>query len=195
MAMPFIPVKLELPSWEGYDLGLDLQGRKIRPASLINAVPEILSNSLACYVVARDLIDQGRFIDTPDFPKVGYISSRPQLVITNLHSFATNAQGGNYTWQIIDLPANQSFALRLSMTFFQADANKIGRLERRWIGQKNLLFMLDNRPLAEIYLTEDADSPDEFSTVYAPRTIYFTLRQQSNLQETAGALERLVRSK
>jgi len=42
------------------------------------------SATLAFHVLSDDKIEGGRFIDTVDLPKLGYISSQPDLVITQL---------------------------------------------------------------------------------------------------------------
>ena len=42
--------------------------------------------SLSFYVISKDKINDGRFIDSPEFPKLGYISDKPRLVIVRLKS-------------------------------------------------------------------------------------------------------------
>jgi hypothetical protein len=39
---------------------------------------------LSFYTVSEERIEGGRLIDTLDFPKLGYISARPDLVVTQL---------------------------------------------------------------------------------------------------------------
>jgi hypothetical protein len=193
-AMPFIPVKLELPSWAGEELELGRTNRCLHPTLSTNAVPEILSNSLAYYVVREDIIDGGRFVDTVDFPKVGYIRFTPELTITRIKSFSTNEPGGDF-WHVINLPLDQSLKSGFSITLFQGDANQAAKLERKNIGHRNLLLMLDDKPLAVTYMIADANSPDSISTKYAPQTIYLPLRKHQNIQEINDALKKLVHSK
>ena len=40
--------------------------------------------TLAFYVVSKEKIEGGRFIDTKAFPKLGHIAAKPALVITPL---------------------------------------------------------------------------------------------------------------
>jgi hypothetical protein len=39
---------------------------------------------LAFYIVSEQRIEGGRFIDTTNFPKLGYIAAKPDLMVTNL---------------------------------------------------------------------------------------------------------------
>lgn len=53
-------------------------------ASLAYSATDTKSGALSFYVVSEEKIDGSRFIDTPDFPRLGYIAAKPDLVITRL---------------------------------------------------------------------------------------------------------------
>src|SRR6266404_3373604 len=50
----------------------------------LNAQSQTSNTSLTIYIVHEEKIEDGRYIDTPDLPKTGYIASKPDLDVTNL---------------------------------------------------------------------------------------------------------------
>jgi hypothetical protein len=48
-------------------------------------------NTLRFFVVSDEPVAGGRYVDTPECPKVGGITNTPNLVITRLQSVSTNA--------------------------------------------------------------------------------------------------------
>jgi preprotein translocase subunit SecD len=106
------------------------------------------SATLTFYVVSEVKIDGGRFIDTVDFPKLGYIATKPDLVITQLMavtetvayaSMGTFDKDGKLTETPFDQPA-------LDIQILPADAQKFESLTERAIG-KRVVFMLGDMPL------------------------------------------------
>ena len=45
---------------------------------------------LSLYIVSTEKIDGGRYIDTPAFPKLGYIAASPDLIITSIEQVGAN---------------------------------------------------------------------------------------------------------
>jgi hypothetical protein len=166
-----------------------------------NAVPkvnqEVLSNSLTYCVIYGDKVENGRLIDTTDFPKVGYLRPKPEVIITHIQSFSTNVTKDLLydNWHVIGIPEDQRWASGFSITLFQADAKKVAELERKCIRSRNLIFMLDNKPLAETYMAKDAGSADSIPIPTEPQTLYLPLRNRQDIQEINDALKKLVRSK
>jgi len=95
------------------------------------SLTETKNIGLSFYVVSEEKIDGGRFIDTLDFPKLGYIAARPDLIITQLASVSDSSS-----------PANPS----VSITIMPGDSQKFEALTKSCIG-KQVLLMLDDTPL------------------------------------------------
>ncbi|MGD0087819.1 MAG: hypothetical protein ABSC24_11910 [Verrucomicrobiota bacterium] len=104
---------------------------------------------LSFYVVSEQKIDGGRFIDTPNLPKLGYISATPDLVITRFvavnetvaHSGMVNVDkdGKRTVTPLPDQPA-------LDVMILPEDAQKFEALTEHNIG-KQVLLMLGDAPL------------------------------------------------
>src|ERR1035438_3756044 len=52
---------------------------------------------LTFHIVSEKKIGDGRFIDTPILPKVGYIRSSPDMVVTNLQGVYSQKDADYYT--------------------------------------------------------------------------------------------------
>ena len=48
------------------------------------------TNALSFFVVSDAAIPGGRYIDTPEFPKLGYVSNAPSFTLTRLREVSTN---------------------------------------------------------------------------------------------------------
>lgn len=120
---------------------------------LIGCVPpnsEPANENLAFYIVSEEKIASGKFIDTPDFPRVGYISAKPDLIITNLlevfpEKAADYAIMGDTNGQHTVVPVHQVIAL--TVTFRPDDAKLFTALTEKSLN-KRLLIMLDDKPLS-----------------------------------------------
>jgi hypothetical protein len=106
------------------------------------------SATLAFYVVSENKIDGGRFIDTLDFPKLGYIAAKPDLVIAQLVAVSETEAYSNINIgkdgklevpPLRDQPA-------LDVQILPADAHKFESLTEQSIG-KRVLLMLGDTPL------------------------------------------------
>ena len=86
------------------------------------------STPLSFYTVSEEKIDGGRFIDTADFPKLGYISAAPDLVITRLAEV---------------LAETGTTGPELDITMRPEDAKKFEALTERIVMKKVLLMLGD----------------------------------------------------
>lgn len=118
------------------------------------------------YIVSGDKIDSGQFIDTTNFPKLGYIHATPDLAITELQSVETNVSQSVISGKKID---------QLAVVIFmqQNDAKKFSTLTENAIGKKVLITLGDkpliapriempiNTPSLQISLGNQADQNDQ----------------------------------
>ena len=101
--------------------------------------------TLQFYIVSEEKIDGGQFVDTTNFPKLGYIHATPDLVVTQLQSVAISTNNAT----MIDEKGKfgkwnpEPSVLILMQT---KDAKKFSSLTKKAIG-KQLLMELDNTPL------------------------------------------------
>jgi preprotein translocase subunit SecD len=104
---------------------------------------------LAFYIVSEEKIEGGRFIDSTNFPKLGYIAAKPDLIITNLVNVYPTEQSG---YDILhDKAGNETAVPRhprpsLTIQLSSDDAKKFTALTEDAMGKK-LLVMLGERPL------------------------------------------------
>jgi len=103
--------------------------------------PNTPATPLSIYIVSQEKIENGQFIDTPDFPKLGYIGPKPDLTITRLAdaNFPVITESGR------SLPG-------VIITLRTEDAEKFAALTERAVGKKTLL-MLGGMPLVAPMLT------------------------------------------
>jgi hypothetical protein len=100
--------------------------------------------TLAFYVVSPKKIEGGRFIDTKEFPKLGYIPAKPGLGITELSMVALTKRPGDRSPILITLKQKQVEQL----------ANFTGRNVDR-----KILLMLGNEPLIAPRILEKIRTP------------------------------------
>lgn len=102
-------------------------------ALVLSVSPMALGQTpLAFYIVSPQAMEGGRFIDTPDFPRLGYISATPQLEIRKLESVIPGEATAKGT----------TFHIRMTPD----DAKRFALLTERAIG-KQMLMMLGSVPL------------------------------------------------
>jgi hypothetical protein len=107
------------------------------------------SATLAFYIVSDDKIDGGRFIDTLDFPKIGYIAAQPDLVVTQLVAVSESSvrfQSGEVGKDGKEKDTPWRDAPALLVLILPADAQKFESLTERNVG-KRVLMMLGKTPL------------------------------------------------
>ncbi len=149
------------------------------------AGPETTNTSLSFYVVSEGKIEGGTFIDTPDLPNTGYISAKPDLVITNLEDvyrqkIEDNAiivdKDGNQTV----VPSHPSFGLVVKLR--AEDAKQFGALTERSIGRR-LLVALGDKPLTAPVVRMPIESG----------SLAIQFRNEEELKKTETGFKRLVR--
>jgi hypothetical protein len=130
---------------------------------------DVNSNSLSFYVVSDAKIDGGKFIDTLDFPKLGYIAAEPDLVITQLLSVSNNVFQSQ-----IDRPT-------LDLQISPEDAKQFETLTQNNLG-KQVLLMLGDTPLIA----------PRIIGVVSTQNIQVTIGRHSNRKLIEAALKKLV---
>ena len=136
-------------------------------------------DALRFYVVSDKPIGDGRYIDTPECPKLGYIGSKPDLVITHLQSVSTN------TWQIYSRANGKSSvetrpAIQIQM--LGPDTKRFAELTRHNIG-RHILVSLGDRPLTAPAVAAPIESGN----------MHITFAQGGDFEVIAAALRKLVR--
>ena len=102
------------------------------------------TNALSFYVVSDTAISGGRFIDTPEFPKLGYISNTPTYVLTKLREVSTNDVTEISIMNQKSVSTNTSPAVVVRK--FRMDSESFAEFTRQNIDRK-VLLMLRNKPL------------------------------------------------
>jgi hypothetical protein len=136
-------------------------------------------DALRFYVVSDKPIGDGRYIDTPDCPKLGYIGRKPDLVITHLQSVSTN------TWQITSYANGKSsvetrHAIQIQM--LAPDTKRFAELTRQNIG-RHILVSFGDRPLTAPAVAAPIESGN----------VHITFAPGGDFEAIATALRRLVR--
>jgi hypothetical protein len=140
---------------------------------------------LSIYVMSDVRIEGGRFIDTPDFPKLGYIGAAAALVITRLEAVApvlsreqdamVDKDGKRTVFPVKQLPA-------LSITMRAEDAKKFATITQEAVG-KRLLLMLGDTPLI---------APTVRAPISTP-SLTLTLGEKTDDKRVENDLKKLVR--
>ena len=105
------------------------------------------TNALRFFVVSDTPIPGGRYIDTPDFPKLGYISNAPSYIVTRLRKVSTNdvrsvsvLRSGGKT------EVTTNITRGVSITMFSDDTKTFAEFTRQNVLQR-VLLMLRDQPL------------------------------------------------
>ena len=136
-------------------------------------------SALRFYVVSDKPVGGGRYIDTPDCPKLGYISSKPDLVITHLESVSTN------TWQIYrraDGKTSVETRPAIQIQMLAPDTKQFAELTRHNIGRQ-ILITFGDRPLTAPTIAAPIESGN----------VHITLAPGGDFEAIATALRNLVR--
>ena len=123
---------------------------------------------LAFYVVSPKKIEGGRFIDTKESPKLGYIPARPSLGIVELKKVALTRRPG-------DRP---TILITLKQEHVEQLANFIGRNIDRQI-----LLMLGEKPLIAPRILEKISTP----------ALQISVLDEKNRKQILQKLRRLVK--
>ena len=98
--------------------------------------------ALKFFVVSETAIADGRFIDTVNFPKLGYIS-QPALVVTNLQSVENDTA---HSISYFEGKRSDKFSPALLITMHPVDATRFSEVAGQHIGSR-ILLMLGDMPL------------------------------------------------
>ena len=140
---------------------------------------ETTNAPLAFYIVSDQKIDGGKFVDTRNLPKVGYISSAPDLVVSNLLDVYRENRA---TSAVVDgkvVPSHP--APGLAVVLRSDDAKRFTALTQKAVG-KRLLVALGDRPLTAPKVAVPIET-DRFSIVFA---------NESELRKTQDDLKKLI---
>lgn len=117
---------------------------------------------LAFYIVSAERIEGGRFIDTSDFPKLGYIPAVPALELTKLEAVipdVSQVQRGvpdqSGTKAVPTMTNDQTFHIRMTID----DAKRFGVVTEQAVGKK-MLLMLGDTPLMAVRVMTPIKGPN-----------------------------------
>jgi preprotein translocase subunit SecD len=113
------------------------------------------TNSLNFFAVSEGPLKGGRYLNTPEFPKLGYISNSPSLVVTRLKSVATNSHTFISRYQG---KTTESVEKVVEVTLLPSDAKKFTKLTEDSFGRQ-VLIMLGDRPLLAPRIMQPIETP------------------------------------
>ena len=137
------------------------------------------------HVVSEDEIDGGQFIDTPDFPQLGYIANAPDLVVTRLEAVVPDVsrqqdimvdKAGKET--VMPMQTRPAITIRMRAE----DAKKFSTLTEQAIG-KRVLLMLGDTPLIAPMVQGPISTP----------SLILTLGEETDKKKVEDELKKLVR--
>lgn len=142
------------------------------------------TGALSFYIVSNENVEGGRFIDTPDLPKLGYIAANPDLVITRLAAVHKSiARSGMSTTdkngKVTTVPSPDQPAVVILL--LPKDVQKIEALTSQNIG-KRVLMMLGDKPLI---------APTVLSPISTP-AVQIVMGEHANRKEIEDGLKKLV---
>ncbi|HXR45980.1 MAG TPA: hypothetical protein VN784_00940 [Candidatus Limnocylindrales bacterium] len=129
---------------------------------------------LSLYIVSTEKVDGGRYIDTPAFPKLGYIAATPDLIITSLEAVGPNEAGvaGNMKPGVV-------------VMLHQVDAEKCAALSQKAVYRK-ILFMVGDEPLTAPTIMVALDASQT-------RSLQLTVADESQQKKVIADLTMLTR--
>jgi preprotein translocase subunit SecD len=150
-----------------------------------NARAETTNATLTIYIVHQEKIEDGRFIDTPSLPRVGYIAAKPDLDVTNLlnvypqkpadEAIMYDTNGNPTVVPSHGLPA-------LAVVLPPDDAKRFAALTGQAIG-KRLLVMVDDKPLTAPKIMQPIEGGN----------FLIEFRNEADLKKTEDELKKLIR--
>jgi hypothetical protein len=129
---------------------------------------------LTLYIVSTEKIDGGRYIDTPAFPKLGYIAATPDLIVTSIEQVGANEAGmvGHMRPGVV-------------VMLKQDDAEKFAALSQKAVFKK-ILFMLGDEPLTAPAIMTALDASQT-------RSLQLTVADKSEQKKVIDDLTKLRR--
>lgn len=116
--------------------------RTLSESNNVSLPAENLIQGVQLYIVSDSELTPGRFIDTPKFPKLGYIAEKPDLVIEHIESLQE---------QIVTTGRGEK-QLGVVIAFSKEDAAGLEKLTRNNVLQKALIIV-DGQPVAAPLIT------------------------------------------
>ena len=146
---------------------------------------DVSSIPLSFYVVSEEKIDAGRFIDTADFPKLGYIAASPDLSITRLEAVMPDMSRRqdvmvDTNGKASAMPLQVRPALNIRMR--ADDARKLTAITKKAVGRQ-VLLMLGDTPLI---------APKVVDPI-SPQSLILTLSDETDKKKIEDELKKLVR--
>ena len=187
-------VTLKVPSW--VEQGIELE-RMENDTEVLAATNEVMdgtgaaSNTLEVFAIYKHKVQKGYFVDAPDFPKLGYIHSEPDLVITNLLSITRNTKSTHLYNQETGYEGESKVELLVMLP--PAYAKGLARLVRKYVRKHNLVIVSGKKPLGEVYLTMYAMSPDDFTVPSGSHPLSLPVRSHQDVQSMEDDLKKLVK--
>jgi preprotein translocase subunit SecD len=140
---------------------------------------------LSFYVVSEDKVEGGQFIDTPDFPTLGYVANAPDLVVTRLEAVVPDVSRRqdimmDKAGKEIAMPMQTRPALTIRM--HAEDAKKFSTLTEQAVG-KRVLLMLGDTPLIAPMVQAPISTP----------SLILTLGEKTDTKKVEDELKKLVR--
>ena len=128
---------------------------------------------LSVFVVSQEKVEGGRLIDTPDFPKLGYIGSTPDLTITKLEAVGTNTSGQ---------PGQPRSGVVIMLR--AEDAQSFSALSEKAV-MKKVLFMIGDTPLTALTVVSPLPAAQT-------RSLQLTLMNQADQTKIENELRKLT---
>lgn len=107
------------------------------PSTRVQPATNGMAPHISFWIVSEEAVPAGRYIDTPELPKLGYIGSRPDLTITELKSA---------TWAKELAPVTPSPSGELAIELTDRDSGALKRLTETNV-LRRLLLMVDDKPI------------------------------------------------
>ena len=137
------------------------------------------TNTLQFFVVSDDPVANGHYVNTPEFPKLGYIKNSPDLVIAHLQVVMLDTATRTIEYQgVVTNEVRPAVLVRL----FPDDAVRFAKLTADYVGQQ-ILIASDTRPLMAPRVLSPIDSGK----------VQISLATEKEAQNTATELKKLIR--
>ena len=140
--------------------------------------------ALSFYIVSDVKMEGGRFIDTADLPKVGYIGAKPDLAVTELVGVSRTPPVSHISVDANGKTSESGAQRALMLELRDDDAKKFAALTERVAGSR-LLLMLGDQPLMAPVVRARIET----------KRIQITLAANADDARLEGALRRLVPAK
>jgi preprotein translocase subunit SecD len=138
-----------------------------------------VTNALMFFVVSAQPVPEGHYVDTPDFPKLGYVSNTPSLVITQLGSVFAEIDRKTLSY---DAEGKRTYEPTITIELSVGDQRRFAEFTRTNRGEI-VLLKLGDRPLAAPRIVTPIENG----------SMKVTLREEKVMRRVADDLKTLVR--